>query len=79
MINPFQCLRNQGHGERRSWVMDATYKGEEPFLGPNSFAGIVLRTEWFTVKVWGKSGMVCETPPFHCKFAIVSLVVAMIM
>jgi hypothetical protein len=46
--------------------MDATYKSEEPFLGPNSFAGIVLRTEWFIVEVGRERGMVCETPPFHC-------------
>ena len=45
-------------------MMKATHKMEEPFLGPNSFAGDVLRAVRLVIKVRGKGGMVSKTPPF---------------
>ncbi len=65
VVNLLQSFRNEGQRERSRWVMDATYEIEEPFLSPNSFAGLVLSAERFIVKVWWKGGIISKVLPFH--------------
>jgi len=65
VVNLLQSFRNEGQRERSRWVMDATYEIEEPFLSPNSFAGLVLSAERFIVKVWWKGGIISKVLLFH--------------
>ncbi len=61
----FQHFRNQGQGKRSGWMVNTTYDREEPFLRPNPFACVVLRTKRFVIKVWWEGRVVCKTLSFY--------------
>jgi hypothetical protein len=66
MVCLLQRFWDQGQGERRSRMMNTTYKIEKPFFRPNSFASEMLRAKWFVIKVWWKGRMVSQPFPFRC-------------